>query len=158
MVMAKRHNYKWNNNEVNSLFREYELLELTPEEISEKHQRTVQSILFRLQQEGLIDDEARNGWKFNACSKGNNWIQMSAECDDSDDDDDANDNSSLYEESECENEFSDEESEINDEDGDKFKIEINGRVTKLEEHLFDMKTMISHILKKVTNSSKSHYL
>ena len=56
-----RHGKRWTINELLSLQREYELLEFPVDTIALNHQRTVNSILFKLQEEGLIStwDEAR---------------------------------------------------------------------------------------------------
>ena len=161
--MANRHNYRWKEREVDTLFREYELLELTPEEIALRHERTVSSILFRLRQEGIIDDEARNGWVLRLKENGMCWSNNSDndlsvkynEYQDSDSEENDN-NSVAYSESISDSD-SDAESDAdsdNSEIDDKFKVEINGRVLKLEESLFDMKTMIADILKKLTKKEK----
>ena len=65
--MSKRHNKKWGVNEVLALQREYELLELSVTEIATKHKRSNKSILFKLTQEGFIEnwDSARG---FNECN------------------------------------------------------------------------------------------
>ena len=65
--MSKRHNTKWGVNEVLALQREYELLELSVTEIATKHKRSNKSILFKLTQEGFIEnwDSARG---FNECN------------------------------------------------------------------------------------------
>jgi hypothetical protein len=54
-VNNRRQGNKWTINELISLQREYELLELTVQEIAEKHQRTETAILYKLESEGLID-------------------------------------------------------------------------------------------------------
>jgi hypothetical protein len=61
MTAAKRHYKKWNINELIRLHREYELLELSIQEIAKNHHRTDLSILCRLEKEGFINnwDEAR---------------------------------------------------------------------------------------------------
>lgn len=53
-MQSKRHNNKWTVNEVLSLQREYELLEMTVSEIAVKHQRSVYAILYKLENEGII--------------------------------------------------------------------------------------------------------
>ena len=53
-MQTKRHYNKWTVNEVLSLQREYELLEMTISQIATKHQRTPYSILYKLEQEGFI--------------------------------------------------------------------------------------------------------
>lgn len=50
-----RNGNKWTVNELLSLQREYELLELDIQQIALKHKRTVRAILFRLETEGFID-------------------------------------------------------------------------------------------------------
>ena len=55
MSLPYRHNFKWNVNELLSLQREYELLEMTIQDIADKHERSVDAILYRLCQEGFIE-------------------------------------------------------------------------------------------------------
>lgn len=52
--MDPRSHFKWNVNELLSLQREYELLEMSVQEIAVKHGRSVPAILSRLQLEGMI--------------------------------------------------------------------------------------------------------
>ena len=54
-VNNRRQGNKWTINELISLQREYELLELTVQEIAEKHQRSETAILYKLESEGLIE-------------------------------------------------------------------------------------------------------
>jgi|LauGreDrversion4_1035100.scaffolds.fasta_scaffold00005_50 ribosomal protein S8 len=67
MQTYKRNGNKWSVNELLQLQREYELLELSIQDIAVKHQRTVQSILYKLEAEGFIEswNEARglNEWR-----------------------------------------------------------------------------------------------
>ena len=51
----KRHGNTWTVNELISLQREYELLQMSIEDIASKHQRTVSAVLNRLDYEGFID-------------------------------------------------------------------------------------------------------
>jgi len=59
--MQTRSGNRWTINELLSLQREYELLEWTVQQIDEKHQRSVEAILFKLEIEGFITswEEAR---------------------------------------------------------------------------------------------------
>jgi len=52
--MTTRSGNRWTINELLSLQREYELLEWSVQQIAEKHQRTVEAILFKLEAEGFI--------------------------------------------------------------------------------------------------------
>jgi hypothetical protein len=54
-VNNRRQGNKWTINELISLQREYELLELTVQQIADKHQRSETAILYKLESEGLID-------------------------------------------------------------------------------------------------------
>ncbi len=58
---CKRANNKWTTVETLALQREYELLEMSVYDISTKHERSVQGILYRLKSEGFIEsfDDAR---------------------------------------------------------------------------------------------------
>jgi hypothetical protein len=53
-TMNTRSGKRWHINELLSLQREYELLEWSVQQIAEKHQRTVEAILFKLEAEGFI--------------------------------------------------------------------------------------------------------
>ena len=55
MTAYKRGGNKWTVNELLSLQREYELLEMTIQQIADKHERSVTAILFKLETEGFID-------------------------------------------------------------------------------------------------------
>ena len=59
--MTTRCGNKWTVNELLSLQREYELLEWTVQQIADKHRRSVEAILFKLESEGFINswNEAR---------------------------------------------------------------------------------------------------
>ena len=63
-MMPSRHNKKWTTNEVENLHREYELLEMSVQEIADSHERTCFSILHKLEKEGIISRwENARGWK-----------------------------------------------------------------------------------------------
>ena len=53
--MTNRANLRWTINEILSLQRQYELLQLPVEEIAMLHKRSVKSILYKLQSEEFID-------------------------------------------------------------------------------------------------------
>lgn len=55
MNLPKNHRKKWSIPEILTLQREYELLELTVQEIAERHKRTVTSIVYKLEKEEIID-------------------------------------------------------------------------------------------------------
>jgi hypothetical protein len=55
-MTPRRNGNKWTVSELNSLQREYELLELTIQEIALKHERTAEAILYKLYGEQFIDE------------------------------------------------------------------------------------------------------
>ena len=63
-TMPTRHRAKWTVPELNNLHNEYEIKELTVQQIAGLHNRTVHGILNKLQSEGLIDSSWENarGW------------------------------------------------------------------------------------------------
>ena len=62
----KRHYNRWNSDELKNLHKEYNLRELTVQEIAKLHKRSIFSILNKLQNENLIDSKWTNarGWKW----------------------------------------------------------------------------------------------
>lgn len=54
-MTCNRSNFKWTINEILNLQREYELLEMTVQDIANKHERSVDSILYKLESEEFID-------------------------------------------------------------------------------------------------------
>jgi len=53
--LPTRVGFRWSVNEVLSLQREFELLEWSIDEIAQKHKRTPNAIMFKLDQEGFAD-------------------------------------------------------------------------------------------------------
>ena len=82
-MSTQRHGNKWTINEILSLQREYELLEWDVFRIASKHQRTVSSILFKLEAEGFISNwsEAR-GFDFNHFILTGEYTSLSEDVDD----------------------------------------------------------------------------
>ena len=58
MIENRRHGNRWTINETLALQREYELLEWDVEKIANKHQRSVVSINYKLESEGLVSSWA----------------------------------------------------------------------------------------------------
>jgi hypothetical protein len=54
-MTPKRHGNRWTVNELIALQREVELLNMPIAEIAERHQRTVESISYRVEQEGFTN-------------------------------------------------------------------------------------------------------
>jgi hypothetical protein len=164
MSLPYRHNFKWNINEILSLQREYDLLEMNIQDISDKHERTIVAILYRLQQEKIIESwiDARGYQEF---SKTQNYLVGSLDSsvnaydyvedvnnNETDDDDDYKD--SDYEETE-EDVTTEVEDESDDDDDEDDNISaLSQRVWGLETAVSDIKGMIGTLLSKFTSSSK----
>jgi hypothetical protein len=150
--LPQRHNFKWNINELLSLQREYQLLEMSIQDISAKHGRTIVSILYRLQQEGFIDTwiDARGYQEF---SKTQSYLVGSLDCEeDTTQDDNNQDDDSDYQDEE---ESDDDEEFEEDEDEEEASItSLNQRVWGIENAVNDIKGMISTLLSRFNISSK----
>ena len=136
--MFKRHNKKWSVNELIALQREYELLGWDIQQIATKHERSVKSILFKLTQEGFIDNwnSAKGFDKSNLTEKffnESNNIHMS----------------SLVYGSIHENDTINQNDSTLNEDT-LFRIEM------LEKNVFDLKIVVSKILNDTTQLMVSH--
>lgn len=161
MSLPHRHNFKWNVNELLSLQREYELLEMSIQDIAVKHERTEDSILYRLQQEGFIESwiDARGYQEYSkkfdylvgGLDSGINAYDYGEDVVNTETDDDVNDNDSDYED-----EDQDDVSEEDDEDyeTDKNISSLNQRVWSLETAVTDIKDMIGTLLTRFSSPSK----
>lgn len=65
IIKMKRTGKKWNVNEILSLQREYELLQMSIDDIATKHKRTPTAIMYKLHEEGF----ARFDWLFSSGPK-----------------------------------------------------------------------------------------
>ena len=160
MSLPYRHNFKWNINELLSLQREYELLEMTIQDIADRHERSVDAILYRLQQEGFIETwvDARGYQEYaknfdyvvgsldsgiNAYDYGEDVVE------------DVNDKDSDYHYSEAEEDY-DEGDEVEDdvsEDDENYE-NLSQRVWGLETAVTDIKDMIGTLLSRFSSPSK----
>lgn len=150
-----RRGNKWTVNEILSLQREYELLEMDIQEIALKHGRSVQAILYKLDKEEII-----NNW--NDARGYNNYLNKSESHegeyvygDDqyvSDDDDyietqDASDDDSY--------DVSDDEQDVSDDDesdDDDEIVNLTRRVGYVENTVNEIKNLITNLLKSINNN------
>ena len=159
MSLPYRHNFKWNVNELLSLQREYELLEMTIQDIADKHERSVDAILYRLCQEGFIESwvDARGYQEY---AKNFDYVVGSLDSgvnaydygEDVVEDEDIKD--SDYQESDVEEDY-DEGDEVEDVSEDDENYEnLSQRVWGLETAVTDIKGMISTLLSRFSSPSK----
>ena len=148
--MFTRHGKRWSVNEMLSLQREYELLEWSVDQIALKHKRTVNSILFKLQDEGLICNwnEARG-----FVSSAPTWKTTEDLFEDEDDDeeemDDCNDEDYVEEES-CD-EMDD---ELFEEDESIEVAKLSQRVWTLEAAVSDISVMVKQIFDSMVSKKR----
>jgi len=157
MTLPYRHNFKWSINELLSLQREYELLEMTIQDIASKHERSVDAILYRLQKEGMIETwiDARGYQEYSktfpylvgSLDSNVNTYDYGEDVDVTDDDN-VNDNDSDYEDEE-------EESDVSEDEEDNDDISnLSERVWDLETAVNDIKGMINTLLASFSSPSK----
>jgi len=129
---------KWTVNELLSLQREYELLEMSIQQIAAKHERSITAILFKLETEGFIDSwNAARGFDILE-------YQRTMDGDDCCDGADCCDNGSE-----------------SDSDDDEYVDGIVERVLRLETDVKEMRFMVTHMFnnmvttKQTTQSSRT---
>ena len=76
----KRHRFPWAMNEINRLHNEYEIKELTIQQIAQLHDRTIYAILNKLQDEEIIDKSWKGvrGWSWPDNSNTNVFTDVNA--------------------------------------------------------------------------------
>jgi hypothetical protein len=147
-LLPYRHNFKWNINECLALQREYELLEWTIQEIADKHERTVNAILYRLQYEGFIETWV-DATGYQEYSKGLSYIDTNLGY---------SVNPYDYEEDVVEYDDYIVDDAVEDEDYEEEDHDIsdlNQRVWGLETAVSDIKSMIGTLLAKFSNSTSA---
>ena len=141
MNSYKRSGNRWTVNELISLQREYELLEWTVGQIAEKHQRSVEAILFRLESEGFIsswsDARGFNTEKYQSNISEN--VEFSLEEHEHDDEDTVLDEVCDSEDSEYFDEG------VDDEDDDMSIDDDESNVDKLTERVWKLETSVTEI-------------
>lgn len=150
--MFTRHGNRWSVNEMLSLQREYELLEWSVDQIACKHKRTVNSILFKLQDEGLINNwnEARgfvpsatHTWKTTEDDFFEDDEEMDEEMDDENDED-------YVEEESC----TEMDDELFEEDDSSQVAKLTERVWSLETSVNDISAMVKQIFDSMVSKKR----
>lgn len=131
----KRSGNKWTVNEVLSLQREYELMEMSIQEIATRHSRSVEAILYKLEAEDLIEHWC-NARGFHT----DNYISFN--------EDDVNDEE--YEDDANDDGLSDDNSEDEDE-----IVNLTHRVNNLEDIVNEVRNMVTNFLVTQNNSIKT---
>lgn len=145
-VNNRRQGNKWTINELISLQREYELLELTVKQIADKHQRSETAILYRLESEGLIESwNSARGFvseDYQNSVSSDNKEQVEAEYDEAEEQEvGGDDNDEEYQfvdeaESDDDDDISDDESEVE---------KLTERVWSLETSVGEISSIVKNI-------------
>ena len=130
MTTYRRSGFKWTVNELISLQREYELLDWTVQQIAEKHERSVEAILFRLEEEEFI-----SSWN---TARGYNQINYQ----------NAIEGGDSLESNVQEEEDEDEEESSICEDPNDIQV-LTERVLTLENVIFDVKDMMQQLMSEM---------
>ena len=145
---------KWTINEILSLQREYELLEMNIQDIALKHKRSVTAILYKLEEEGIILSwsEAR-GFNSKDYQKqmDNNVSSLYGddeyEEDEDEEDEDEEDEDEDDEDEDYEDDDDEDDEDEDDEDEDEEHVvndldKLSNRVWNLETSLNDISSMV----------------
>jgi len=144
---------KWTVNEVLSLQREFELLGWDIDQIAEKHGRTANAIMFKLDQEGFADYNVLYSNYHNLNAKmpvGRTQKQLVLETFLSDDDGEEDDDDTVVDD-EHDEDYVDDDGEEDDDDNIDDEDPLTERVAKLESGLDE----IRNILKQMVINTKT---
>jgi hypothetical protein len=150
MTTANRFGKRWTINECLQLQREYELLGWSIDRIAEKHQRTPNAIMFKLDEEKLADYNTLYNNYYNCHNKdpsksrretNDSEEEQEQESADSDGDGDGEDDETYVDNEEASNEEgNDDESYVNTEEED---ADLKERVNNLEKKIDELMQLIS---------------
>jgi hypothetical protein len=162
MSLPKRNGFRWSVNEILSLQREYELLNLSISEIAEKHQRTPEAIMYKLDNEGFADFNVlySNFYDLdssNHIDKGEN-LKLKYDDDDEEEEDSISDSDSDYSYDSYDSYYDNEE---DNEYENEYDDNLNKRLDNIELRLCEFKNILVELKKsleqfKNMNISTSH--
>jgi hypothetical protein len=148
MTTNMRYGARWTVNELLSLQREYELLNLDINEIALRHKRTPNAIMFKLDQEGLADYNDLYFKYHNTNVSGNNLNIVSLQ---EDEDEDEDEDYVPEDEDEDEDYVSEDEDYISEDDDDEF-TDLKYRMSKLEENMDEIRNILKQMSKNPYHS------
>jgi hypothetical protein len=153
MNLHTRNGFKWSVNEILSLQREFELLGWGIDEIAQKHKRTPNAIMYKLDQEGFADYNVlySNYYYLNApIPVDNKSHDLCLEHNDSEDyESQVDDNDEEYvDNADCEDSG-------DEDDEDDYVADLSERVYGLEESVSEIRDMIKQMMSTFSKSSSS---
>jgi len=134
MSTCKRNGNRWTISEIIRLQREYELLELTVQQIAQKHQRSTRAILCKLEAEGFI-----SSWNEVKGFNGKEYQDICSGAIDEDTCDEFDAADSDY--ADYDDDQDDDITDVNDEESEVDKL--SERVWNLETSVKDISSMIT---------------
>ncbi len=155
---------KWTINEVLSLQREFELLGWDIDQIAEKHKRTANAIMYKLDQEGFADYNVLYSNYHNLNTKmpvSRTQKQSGLELSLSDEDDtvidDESDEDDIVIDDESDEDYVDDgEEDEDDEDCEDYEDPLTERVAKLETALDEVKRILKPLILKALKSPTTY--
>ena len=155
----KRSGNKWTVNEVLSLQREYELLEMTIQEIALQHSRSVEAILYKLESEEFIDTFISARGYNNYSNKNDEQYDEQYDVEDDvedEDEDDEDDDDDDYEDQDYEDQqdYEDKDYDVDDanyEEQDEI-VNLTRRVGYVEHTVNEIKNMVTNFLNSMNSS------
>lgn len=145
MNTYSRTGFKWSVNEILSLQRDFELLGLTIDQISTKHKRSPDAIMYKLDQEGFADYNVlySNYYDLNSpipVARKPTALDLLSDYDDQDDE-------SVCDDKADEEYFGEEEDEEDDEDEEEDEVaNLSERVEGLEGSILEIRDMIKQMI------------
>jgi len=150
--IPSRHRSRWTNSELNNLHNEYEMKQLTVQEIAKLHKRSLHGILNKLEEENLIESSWENarGWSFqNALLKTKQNLVDNREREEEEEEeddvsvegDDLNDEDYVPEEEEEE-----EEEDLEDDEEEFDAYSLKQKVKNLEEQIATIYGLLEKVL------------
>jgi hypothetical protein len=134
---------KWSVNEILSLQREYELLEMTIQEIALQHSRSVEAILYKLESEEFIDNFISARGYNNYSNKNDEKYDEGYDLEDDED----------YQEQDADEDYEEQDyaDESESDDDDEIVI-LTHRVDYVENTVNEIKIMVTNFLNSMNNS------
>ena len=137
----KRFGNRWTINECLQLQREFELLNLSIDEISKRHQRTPNAIMLKLDREEFADYNVLYSIYHNLNDDMEIHRKNSYDNEDEDDDEEKEENSSEYGDEDCANDEQDDDEQDDDDDGDDID-DLKHHVKRIEKQLNALTEML----------------
>ena len=164
MNTYQRAGFKWLVNEILSLQREFELLGWDIDQIADKHKRSPDAIMYKLDYEGLADYNVLYGNYHNLKShtlvseKQTSALNLLSEYEDDDETvDDVDDvDDEEYFDNGLDKDDDDDDDDYDDDDYVKDEVEnLSERVEGLEESIFEIRDMIKQMMSAFSSQTQS---